>query len=271
LSITGLCTGLLAEFDPLGAVVEAPLFTFYISHWHVSVSNHMFMVAVATVILMVGIPLAVRQNHSMVPRGMRNVAESICLFLREEVARPILKKHTDRYIGFVWTVFFFILTLNLLALIPTEKIVALVTGKENHFGGAPTANIWITGAMAAVAFFMMHISGIREQGLWRYIVNFAPPVPWWLLPLIYPLEIVSSFVRPFTLAIRLFANIIAGHMILATFLGLIIIFKNYGVAAASVLGAVALSLLELLVAFIQAYIFAFLCTIYIGFSVEPEH
>jgi F-type H+-transporting ATPase subunit a len=82
---------------------------------------------------------------------------------------------------------------------------------------------------------------------------------------------VSSFVRPFTLAIRLFANIIAGHMILGTFLGLIIIFKSYGIAVMSVLGAVALSLMELLVAFIQAYIFAFLCTLYIGFSVESEH
>jgi F-type H+-transporting ATPase subunit a len=251
--------------------VGVPLFTFSVGHWQVSVSNHMFMVAVATVILLVVIPLAVRQNRSMVPRGMRNVLELVCVFFRNEVAGPILKEHTDRYIGFVWTVFFFILTLNLLALVPTEKIITLLTGKENHFGGAATANIWITGAMAAVAFFMTHIVGIKEQGLWRYLANLAPPVPWWLAPLIYFLEIVSSFVRPFTLAIRLFANILAGHMILATFLGLIVIFKSYSIAVASVLGAVALSLLELLVAFIQAYVFAFLCTLYIGFSVESEH
>jgi len=268
---TELYTSVLAEFDPLEPVLERSLFTFPLGPWQVSVSNHMLMVAVAAVFLLIAIPPAARQSRNMVPRGMRNLLESICVFLREEVARPILRGHTDRYIGFIWTVFFFILTLNLLAMVPTEKIITLLTGKKNHFGGAPTANIWITAAMAMVAFFTTHIAGIREQGLWRYIVNFAPPVPWWLAPLIYFLELVSSFVRPFTLAIRLFANIIAGHMILATFLGLITIFKSYGIAVASIFGAAALSLMELLVAFIQAYIFAFLCTLYIGFSVEPEH
>lgn len=271
MSITGLYIGFLAEFDPLEPVVETTLFTVSVGPWQICVSNHMFMVAVAALLLLIVIPLAARQNHSMVPRGTRNLLESICVFLREDVARSILRGHTDQYIGFIWTVFLFILTLNLLAMIPTEKIITLLTGKKNHFGGAATANIWITGAMAAVAFFTTHIAGIKEQGLRRYMANFAPPVPLWLAPLIYFLEIVSSFVRPFTLAIRLFANIIAGHMILGTFLGLIIIFKNYGIAVMSVLGAVALSLMELLVAFIQAYIFAFLCTLYIGFSVESEH
>jgi len=231
----------------------------------------MVMVAVSAMLLLVVIPAAIRRNHSLVPRGMRNIIEAVCLFLKDEVAGPILKGHTEKYIGFIWTVFFFVLTLNLLAMIPIEKIITLVTGEKNHFGGVATANIWVTGALAAVAFFMTHIVGIREQGLWRYIVNFAPPVPWWLAPLIYFLEIISSLIRPFTLAIRLFANIIAGHMILGTFLGLILIFKSYTIAAASVLSSVALSLLELMVAFIQAYIFAFLCTLYIGFAVESEH
>jgi F-type H+-transporting ATPase subunit a len=264
-------TGLLGEFNPLEPIASVPLFSIPIGPWQINVSNHMFMVALAAMLLLFGIPAAMRRNHNTAPRGMRSIIEAVCVFLKDEVAGPILKGRTDKYIGFIWTVFFFILTLNLLAMIPTEKIIALVTGKKNHFGGAATANIWITGAMAAVAFFMTHIIGIREQGLWRYIVNFVPPVPWWLAPLIYFLEIISSLIRPFTLAIRLFANIIAGHMILGTFLGLIIIFKSYGIAAASVLASVALSLLELMVAFIQAYIFAFLCTLYIGFAVEPEH
>ncbi len=266
-----LNTGLLAEFNPLEPVVGVPLFSISIGQWQISVSNHMFMIAAAAVLLLIGIPLAVRRNRNMAPRGMRNLIESVCVYLKDEVAGPILKGHTDKYIGFIWTVFFFVLTLNLLAMVPTEKIFALVTGKKNHFGGAATANIWVTGALAAVAFFMTHITGIREQGLRRYIVNFAPPVPWWLAPLIYFLEIISSLIRPFTLAIRLFANIIAGHMVLGTFLGLVLIFKSYSIAVASVLSSVALSLLELMVAFIQAYIFAFLCTLYIGFAVESEH
>jgi F-type H+-transporting ATPase subunit a len=272
LSITGLYSGVLAVFNPLEAVVGKPLFTFSVGSWQVSVSNHMFMVSIAAVILLIVIPAAIRQNHNnMAPRGMRNLLESICVFFKKEVAGPILKGHTDQYIGFIWTVFFFILTLNLLGLVPTEKVVALLTGKENHFGGAATANIWITGAMAAIAFFMMHLVGIKEQGLWRYIANFAPPAPWWIVWFLFLLELLSSFVRPFTLAIRLFANMLAGHMVLATFLGLILVFRNYGVAGACVLMAVALSVMEILVAFIQAYIFAFLCTLYIGFSIESEH
>jgi F-type H+-transporting ATPase subunit a len=156
-------------------------------------------------------------------------------------------------------------------MVPIEQTIVLLTGKENRFGGPATANIYVTGAMAVIAFFMTHISGIKEQGLWRYIVNFTPPVPWWLKPLIYCLEIISSFVRPFTLAIRLFANMLAGHLVLAIFLGLVMIFKNYGAAVASVLGVVALSFIELLVAFIQAYVFTLLSTLYIGISTSPEH
>jgi F-type H+-transporting ATPase subunit a len=156
-------------------------------------------------------------------------------------------------------------------MIPSEKIITLITGKKNHFGGPATANIWITGAMATVAFIMAHASGIREQGLLRYLKNIAPPVPWVIMPFIYALEIISMFVKPFTLAVRLFANIVAGHMIIATFIGLIFIFKNYGVAAASVAGVVVLSILDLLVAFIQAYIFTLLSALYIGSSIAPEH
>jgi F-type H+-transporting ATPase subunit a len=264
-------TSLLAEFDPLEPVLQKTLFTFFIAGRQIEFSNHMLMVTVATIILLIAIPLAARQNHSFVPRGMRNLLESICVFFREEVVKPVLKGHTDRYIGFIWTVFFFILTLNLLGLVPTEKIITLITGKPNHFGGAATANIWVTGAMAIVVFFMMHIVGIKEQGLWKYLVNLAPPMPWWIAWLIYPLEILSSSIRPFTLAIRLFANIIAGHMIIATFIGLILIFHSYGVATISLGFALFISLLDLLVAFIQAFVFAFLCTLYIGFAIEAEH
>jgi F-type H+-transporting ATPase subunit a len=260
----------LAEFNPLQPVVPVPLFTFSVGSWHVVVSNHMFAVGVTMLLLLIAIPLSARSKN-LIPKGFRNLVESVCVFLREEVAKPIMGEHTDRYINFIWTVFFFILTLNLFGMVPTEKIIVLLTGKENSLGGPATANIWITGAMAVVAFFMTHISGVREQGLWRYIVNFVPPVPWWLLPLMYFLEIISALVRPFALAVRLFANIIAGHILLATFISLIFVFKNYGVAAVSILGAVALSLMELLVAFIQAYIFTFLTTIYIGSSITAEH
>jgi F-type H+-transporting ATPase subunit a len=268
--VMALHNSILAELNPLEPVIAVPLFSFSLGPWRIVVSNHMFMVAVGATLLLLVVPLAAR-SPKIVPRGLQNLVESVCVFLRDEMARPILHGLTDKYVSFIWTAFFFVLTLNLLAMVPTEKILCLITGRKNHFGGPATANIWITGALAVLTFFTTHICGIKEQGLVRYLANLAPPVPKWILPLIYPLEVLSALVRPFTLAVRLFANIIAGHMVLATIFGLIFVFKNLGVAVASVLGSVALSFLELLVAFIQAYIFAFLSTLYIGAAVSSEH
>jgi len=261
---------ILAESDPLEPILAVPLFILHIGGWQIPVSNHMFMVTVATLFLLVGIPISMR-SQNLVPHGFRNLIESVCVYIREQVAKPVLHEHTDRYIGYVWTVFFFILTLNLMGMIPSEKIITLITGKKNHFGGPATANIWITGAMAVVAFMVTHISGIREQGFLKYLASIAPPVPWWIMPFIYMLELISMFVKPFTLAVRLFANIVAGHMVIATFIGLIFLFKRYDIAAVSVAFAVVLSLLDLLVAFIQAYIFTLLSALYIGSSIAPEH
>jgi len=261
---------ILAELNPLEPITAVPLLKFHVGPWQVVVSNHAFMVIVSAVFLMVVVSLAAR-SPKLVPRGLQNIVESICVFLREELARPILEHNTDTYVGFLWTTFFFILTLNLIAMIPTEKIFGLMTQRVNRFGGPATANIFITGALGATAFIMSHVYGIRKHGVLHYLAHLAPPSPAWLLPLIYPLELVTIFVRPFTLAIRLFANIVAGHMVLATMLGLIFVFKNLGVAVISVLACVALSFLELLVAFIQAYVFTFLCALYIGTAVSSEH
>jgi F-type H+-transporting ATPase subunit a len=262
--------GFLAEFNPLLPTQSEPLFVVPIGSWVLTITNHMFMVAVVAVFLGIGIPLALRRRR-MAPAGFQNVVESVCEFLREEVARPVLHGHTDHYVGFVWTVFFFVLTLNLFGMIPSERIITVITGRPNHFGGPATANIFITGALALVSFVMGHAAGIRHQGLWHYIAHLAPPAPWWIMPLLYPIEVIALLIRPLTLAVRLFANIIAGHILLATFFGLILVFKSASIGTATVAAAVALSLLELLVAFIQAFIFAFLSALYIGLSVAPEH
>ena len=263
---------ILAELNPLEHVVVHPLFDFTVGALHVVFSNHMFMVGVATLLLLVLVPLAMR-SPKLVPGGGQNFIESICVYLRDDMARPVLHELTDKYIGFIWTIFFFILTLNLLGMIPTDRFITLVSGGKHtsHLGGAATANIWVTAGLAMTVFVVTHAAGIREQGLLPYLKNIAPPAPVWLLPLIYPLELISHMVRPFTLAVRLFANMVAGHMVLATLLGLILMFKHIGVAGLSVAAAVALSFLELLVAFLQAYVFTFLATLYIGSSVSPEH
>ena len=259
----------LCEFNPLAPVVSVPLFHFTLGGYDIAVSNHILMMTVATVFLLVFMPFASRHPR-LVPRGINNLIESMCVFIREEVARPMLGSHTDQYISFIWTIFFFILTLNLFALFPSEKIIHLVTGKENYFGGAATANIYVTGALAVITFLLTHASGIKHQGLKHYFANFAPHVGF-LTPMIYFLELISAFVRPFALAVRLFANMVSGHTLLATMLGLIFIFKNWGVAGASVVMVVLLSVMELFVAFLQAYIFTFLSALYIGSAIAPEH
>ena len=131
--------------------------------------------------------------------------------------------------------------------------------------------VGVVGALAAVAFFSIHVSGIREHGLWGDIRDFAPKVPWPMIPFIYLMEIISAMVKPFSLTIRLFVNIFAGHMLIVTLLGFIFMFKNYYAGVASVVAVVLMSLLELFIAFVQAYIFTFLTTIFIGFAVRPEH
>jgi len=230
----------------------------------------MFMVTVATVLLLIIIPLALRKKR-LAPKGLQNLIESICVFLREEVAKPCLGESADRFIYFVWTIFFFILTLNLLGLIPSEKVIYLITGKDNVFGGAAATNIWITGALACITFILTHVAGILKQGFVTYIKNFIPHVPWWLIPMMYVLEVIAAFVRPFALAIRLFANILAGHIVLATFIGLILIFRSWFVAVGSVTIVVLMSFLELLVVFIQTYIFTMLSTLFISMALEPEY
>ncbi len=251
-------------------MVAKELFRFGLFGFEVIVTNHMFMVTLAAVLMLILLPIAVR-GRGLVRRGFGNLIESVCVFIREEVARPFMGDATDRYIGFVWTVFFFILSLNLLGMVPIGRIITLLTGKVSHLGGAATANIWVVGALAMISFCAIHVSGIKQQGVKDYFKHFAPSVPWPIMPFIYVLEIISALVKPFALAIRLFANILAGHVVLATLLGFVFIFRSYAVGVASVTAAVLLSFLELFVAFLQAYIFTFLTSIFIGFAVKPQH
>ena len=262
---------ILAELNPLEPVTAVPLFTFHLGAWQVVVSNHAAHGRRGGRDSSGGPSPGGSRRRGSCPGACRTSIESVCVFLREQMARPMLGSHTDQYIGFLWTTFFFILTLNLVAMIPTERIVSLATGKPSHFGGPATANIWITGALAVVSFVMTHVYGIRQHGLSPLPGQPGASVPGWLLPLIYPLELLSMFVRPFTLAIRLFANIIAGHMVLAIDSGLDLHLQEPRRGAGFGVACVALSFLELLVAFIQAYIFTLLSTLYIGSAVNPEH
>ena len=169
--------------------------------------------------------------------------------------------------------FFFILTCNLLGMIPTGGILYLIfrSDKLQHFGGAATANVWVTGALGSLAFFMTHISGIRQQGLFTYLRNIIPHVPVPLMPIMYVLELIGVLVKPFALAIRLFANMLAGHTVLAALTIIAMASHSYAVSGVTLIGCTSLSMLELFVAFLQAYIFTFLMTMFIATAVQPEH
>ncbi|NLK40454.1 MAG: F0F1 ATP synthase subunit A [Planctomycetes bacterium] len=266
----GMFGMLLSGFNPLEEVATKTLFVLRFGSVEVPFTNHMLIVSLTSLLMMILIPLAIRRN-ARVPRGFHNVIEAICVFLREDVARPFLKEDTDRYIGVIWSLFFFILCLNLMGLVPLDRFVWLITRIENnHIGGAPTSNIWVTGALATFAFLLFHLAGIRKKGFAHYLATLSPKVPWPLMPFMFVMELLSSFVRLFSLAIRLFANILAGHILLGVLLGFIVIFKTFMVAGASIIATTLLSLLEIFVAFLQAYIFTFLTTIFIGFAIGDE-
>lgn len=265
----------LAADDPLEHVLPHEIARF----GSYSLTNHIVMLIAAALLLMIVVPLAAR-SQSVVPRGFRNMLEAVMQYLREEVARPVLGHATDRYMPLLWSFFFLILTANLLGMIPFGALAGAVTQdvRFTHWvGGTATANVMITAGLALVAFFAIHVSGMREQGAGAYWKNFFfGHAPIALSPLMVPLEIIGALVKPFALAIRLFANMTAGHIVLAVLAGFAIATAKaggafFGVTIVSILGAAAISLLELFVAFLQAYIFTFLTTLFIGAAIHTEH
>ncbi len=283
---------ILASGNPLDHVVAHDLFKV----GPVVVNNQMLMGGVVALIMLVLFPMIFRKP-TLVPSGVRNFFEAICNYFREEVARPVLHDETDQYIPLIWTTFFFILFSNLLGMVPLSSAIYLVSfGKLKEIGGTATGNIYVTGALAAFMFVMIHVSGIWQnmlherhhgkawpqaavKGFFLYWYKMVPPIEgvvgYILFPLLFVLEFLGVASKSFALAVRLFANMLAGHTVLATLLFFIALPTSYGVGAfvagASVLGSVALSALELFVAFLQAYIFALLATFFIGMSVHQEH
>ena len=169
--------------------------------------------------------------------------------------------------------FFFVLMVNLLGLLPLHPVGNLF---HVHLGGTATGNIWVTATLAILTMLLMVFNGLRFGGK-AYLAHFCPG-PLWLAPLLIPLEIIGIFAKTFALAVRLFANMLAGHILLGVLVGLILsaiaslgVAGGLGVAVITVAGALAISLLEILVAFLQAFIFSFLTAVFIGMSVNVHH
>jgi F-type H+-transporting ATPase subunit a len=278
---------LLASGNPLNHVVQHEIvqygeggfpdglsgFTF--------LSNHIIMQLVAAALLIYFLPRFVRRRAGtdeigrLVPHGWGNAIEGLCAALRTHVAQPALGVHTDRFVPYIWSAFFFVLTCIILGMIPLSNWTPFIGG-GHVIGGTSTGNIWITGALALSTLFMIVYNGLRTNGM-AYVKHFFMGPPG-LNAFIALLEVMGLLFKTFALAMRLFANMIAGHILLAILLSFVAdaagALGTGGAIAISVpviLGSVAINMLELFVAFLQAFIFTFLSAMFLGQAVNIHH
>jgi len=228
-------------------------------------TKHVIMMWLATALLLLAAFSAVK-GKAMVPRGFYNFFETLVAFVRNDIATPnIGKEHADRFLPYLLTAFFFILFVNLFGLLP--------------YAGTATANISVTVLLALCTFFVTQYAAIRAQGVGGYLKHLTGGVPVslaWLWPIMIPVEFLGLFTKPFALTVRLFANMVAGHFVILALLGLIYAI-SFWVFPVSVALALAIFMLELFVAFVQAYIFTMLSALFIGAGLvhhghdEPGH
>lgn len=256
----------------------APFFSFPL------VSNHTIMQLVTALMAVILLPIAVRMRAGsdaigrLVPRGFGNAIEATCVALRDTVIKPNLGKYADAFTPFIWSLFFFLLISNLLGLIPLADWLPFIQTPHGHplIGGTSTGNIWVDGSLAALVLVMIVYNGVSVNGPVAYFSHFfMGPFPVNLL--IGVIELAGLFFKCMALCIRLFANMLAGHVMLAVLMGFVAaaweathvggFFMAIVVYAASVL----LYFLEIFVAFLHAFIFTVLTAVFIGMAVNIHH
>lgn len=223
-----------------------------------SITKNVFTILLSCTVLAIlflSVAGSYKKREGKAPKGFQSLVEPIILFVRDDIAKPNLGYKYERYMPYLLTVFFFIWFNNMFGLVPFFPGGANVTG-----------NIAVTFVLATITLIITTFSGNKYY--WSHI--FKPQVPWWLYPLMVPVEILGMFTKPFALMIRLFANITAGHILVLSLLGLIYVFNTVAIAPVSLAFAVFIGLIELLVAFIQAFIFTILSALFIGLAIE-EH
>ena len=219
----------------------------------------LFGAAVIGLLLFLSLARSYKKTGISHPKGIQSFLEPIILFVRDDIAIANIGKHKyAKYMPYLLTVFFFILINNLMGLIPFPP----------PFGANVTGNIAVTFVLALFTFIITQFSG--NKNYWRHVFA-TPGVPFWLLPVMIPVEIIGIVSKPFALMIRLFANITAGHIIVLSLVCLIFIFKSLGVAPVSILFVIFMDCLELLVAFLQAYVFTLLSALFISLAVQDHH
>ncbi len=230
------------------------------------VVSELFIVLLLMLWVFLSIAKSYKRRKNLAPKGVQSFMEPLIIFVRDDIARPSIGHKYEKYLPYLLTIFFFIFISNLIGLIPIFPGGANLTG-----------NIAVTMVLALFTFTITSVNA--NANYWKHIVN-APGVPWWLkipIPLMPIVEIIGVFTKPFVLMVRLFANITAGHIIALGFFSLIFIFgkmslgAGYGISILSEIFTIFMTMLELLVAFIQAYVFTLLSAIYFGLATEEHH
>ncbi len=219
----------------------------------------LFFAALIGLMLFLSLSRSYKKTGISHPKGIQSFLEPVILFVRDDIAISNLGEHKyEKFMPYLLTVFFFILINNLMGLIPFPP----------PFGANVTGNIAVTLTLALFTFFITQINGSKTY--WKHIYA-TPGVPVWLAPIMFPVELIGMFTKPFALMVRLFANITAGHIIVLSLVSLIFIFKSMAVAPVSILFVIFMDCLELLVAFLQAYVFTLLSALFISLAVKEEH
>jgi len=254
---------------PFGKEIHLPE-AWYIPGTHIDVSptkHVVFMILAAFLVFVTlwygGRQVDKRHRQGKAPRGFGAAVEAMVLFVRDDVALASIGHGGGKFVPLIETLFFFILYCNLLGLFP--------------WGATPTGNLAVTGGLALIAFLVIEISGFRALGPKGYLKTIVM-VPAGMTGvgavimafIMTPVELIGKLVKPFALCLRLFANMTAGHFVILSLLGLIFLFANWFIAGGTVLFVLFMMCLELLVAFLQAYIFALLTSVFIGLM-QHEH
>jgi len=218
----------------------------------------MMLAAIVILFLFLRMGSAYKRKKNIVPKGFNGFLEPMIVFIRDEIAIPnIGHQKFERFMPYLLTAFFFILVNNIMGLIPFFPFGANVTG-----------NIAVTMVLALITFFITQISGTKDH--WKHVFA-TPGVPVWLAPIMIPVELIGLFSKPFALMIRLFANITAGHIVVLSLVSLIFIFKALWVSSVSIPMVLFIDVLEILVAFLQAYVFTLLSALFIGLAAKEHH
>lgn len=265
-----------AEADAHGGIAGVLMHHVTDGTWWGLPSKHLAVFVLAALLVMLISRLAIRSYRGgVVPAGLGAAMEALVVFIRDDVAEKNIGDDGRKFTPLLCSFFFFILVAALFGLVPLPEYAG---GRWSFVPSTSTGNIAVTLALASVSFLAQQYAGISKYGVVHHFAGLVPPgLPVWLLPIMIPVEIISMFTKPFALMIRLFANMLAGHMVITTLLLLIpmmaAVSTFFGVAMIPVsLGlSLFIMLLEILVAFIQAYIFTLLTAIFIGMYAHPAH